>query len=162
MMCLSSRALAYTLTLIDGFQLLHAIHAVETFLDNLKRRGCKFHVIWFDDHEELCVPTSAKQSERFLLTRAVLIKHLARHGASGNGKVSFQFPSMESAGYDQYLKENAIHFFLCLNGRTIPGALERAKGMQYLGIVYRFGLRGYSVSFLDTLEFVSSKVSDIY
>lgn len=68
---------------------------------------------------------------------------------------------MGSAVYEQYLKENAIHFFLCLNGRTISGALE-GTGMEYLGIVYRLGLRGYSVAFLDTLEFVSSKVRYIY
>lgn len=65
---------------------------------------------------------------------------------------------MESAGFDQYLKENAVNFFLCLNGRAFSGAMGEAKGMEYLSLVYRLGLRGYSVAFLDTLEFVSSKV----
>ena len=133
---------------------------METFLDNLKRRGCKFHVLWFDDHEGLCIPASAKQPEAYLLTRTVLIKHLARHGVLGGKLLSFQFPSMESAGYDQYIKENAVYFFLCLNGRATFGAMDGIKCTEYLGIVYRLGLRGYSVGFLETLEFVSSKVRD--
>ena len=33
---------------IDGFQLLHAVYAVEKYLDNLVSRGCKFSIVFFD------------------------------------------------------------------------------------------------------------------
>lgn len=39
----------------DGFQLLHAVYAVECFLANLKKRKCNFHLIFF---EGMCNPPS--------------------------------------------------------------------------------------------------------
>ncbi|KAF0322393.1 DEAD/DEAH box helicase [Colletotrichum asianum] len=62
----------------DGFQLLHAVHAVETFLSKLQERGCNFHVLWFDSQEQLCVPHDVleKSRHKYLLTRAVLMEHL--------------------------------------------------------------------------------------
>ncbi|KAF3801193.1 putative helicase [Colletotrichum gloeosporioides] len=62
----------------DGFQLLHAVHAVETFLSKLQERGCNFHVLWFDSQEQLCVPHDVfeKNRHKYLLTRAVLMEHL--------------------------------------------------------------------------------------
>ena len=33
---------------IDGFQLLHAVYAVEKYLNNLVSRGCKFSIVFFD------------------------------------------------------------------------------------------------------------------
>lgn len=135
---------------------------METFLDNLARRGCRFHIIWFDDNEELCVPPLATEPELYLLTRAVLIKHLARHDAiSGSGKLSFQFPGAESTEYEQYLKDNALFFFLYLDGRACFESEDGRQAAQYLDPVYKLGLLGYSVAFLDTLEFASSKVRNI-
>ncbi|KAJ0305409.1 hypothetical protein Brms1b_010819 [Colletotrichum noveboracense] len=62
----------------NGFQLLHGVHAVETFLSKLKERGCNFHVLWFDSQEHLCVPHDVleKNRHKYLLTRAVLMEHL--------------------------------------------------------------------------------------
>jgi hypothetical protein len=144
---------------VDGFQLLHAIHAVETFLENLKRRGCKFHVVWFAAHEGLCVPDTDNSPEPYLLTRAILIKHLSHHDeVSGEGQMCFRFSSMESPEYEQYLRDYAIHFFMSLDACTWFEGKTSPKSLYYLDIAYRLGLRGYSVAFLDDLEFVSSKV----
>lgn len=35
----------------EGYQLLHAVHAVESFLYKLKERNCNFHIVWIRDHE---------------------------------------------------------------------------------------------------------------
>ena len=43
----------------EGFQLLHAVHSVEKFLSELKRRDCNFDVLFFKDHENLCVAKEA-------------------------------------------------------------------------------------------------------
>lgn len=132
---------------------------METFLDNLRRRGCRFHIIWFDDNEKLCVPPSATHPEPYLLTRAVLMEHLARHDAvSGSAKLNFQFPSIESTEFEQYLKDNAVFFFMYLDGHACFGSEDADKVARYLDPVYKLGLREYSVAFLDTLEFASSKV----
>ena len=36
-----------------GFQLLHAVYAVEYFLQGLIQRKCNFHVVFFDNHKDL-------------------------------------------------------------------------------------------------------------
>ncbi|SPO02147.1 related to antiviral protein and putative helicase [Cephalotrichum gorgonifer] len=149
--CLGSAKVDYD----HGFQLLHAIYAVEAFLDNLERRGCRFNIVWFDNEEDLCVPPSAKNPEPYLLTRAIIIKHFARHNElSESGKLSFQFSEVDTAEYGQYLKDNAVHFFLCLDGYTSFGDEKDPRGMRYLELAYSHGLRGYNVAFLDTLELV--------
>lgn len=47
----------FFLSLADGFQLLHAVYAVECFLANLKKRKCNFHLVFF---EGTCVPRSRR------------------------------------------------------------------------------------------------------
>lgn len=104
--------LTYADMFIDGLQLLHAVHSVETFLQNLKTRGCRFHIVWFDDDENLCAPPSADEPEAYLLTRSILINHFARHNeVSEDGRLSFRFPGMDSDEYEKYLKDNAVYFF---------------------------------------------------
>ena len=39
---------------IDGFQLLHAVYIVETFLGNLIKRGCNFHLVFFEGMQLAC------------------------------------------------------------------------------------------------------------
>ncbi|KAL2112537.1 hypothetical protein VUR80DRAFT_7275 [Thermomyces stellatus] len=107
----------------DGFQLLHTLHAVESFLHNLRRHRCRFHIVWFDDDEDICVPPSS-EPEPYLLTRAILLEHLARRSeASGDGKLSFQLSDMSSAEYEQYLMDNAV-FFSCIS-TAIPTLAQR-------------------------------------
>ncbi|KEZ43234.1 hypothetical protein SAPIO_CDS4918 [Scedosporium apiospermum] len=76
--CISNAKVVYH----HGFHLLHAVHAVhatETFLTNLRRRGCRFHIVWFAAHEDLCVPDATNTLESYLLTCAIPIKHLTHH-----------------------------------------------------------------------------------
>ncbi|RSL77409.1 hypothetical protein CEP52_017720, partial [Fusarium oligoseptatum] len=64
-----------------GFQLLHAIHAVEKFLSSLKKRDCSFDVVFFQDLEDICVPdgaTGSNYASKYLLARRILIQHLSR------------------------------------------------------------------------------------
>lgn len=37
-----------------GFQLLHAVYAVECFLANLRKRKCNFHLVFFEG--TICAP----------------------------------------------------------------------------------------------------------
>ena len=43
------------ITMADGFQLLHAVYAVEAFLETLVRRLCNFHIIFFSGLSQ-CYP----------------------------------------------------------------------------------------------------------
>ncbi|KAG5810187.1 hypothetical protein H9Q74_014075 [Fusarium xylarioides] len=100
-----------------GFQLLHAIQAVEKFLVDLKNRDCNFDLVFFHDSEDVYASqgsAGSKHPYKFKLTRRILIQHLTR------GVVDFkilEFDSFESQECRMYLANNAIHFILCDNGR---------------------------------------------
>lgn len=142
--------------LLDGFQILHAIHAVEVFLSNLKRRGCQFHIIWFASHERLCVPTDSSDAASGFhrLTRTVLIKHL-QHFSAGN-KISFEFPDVQSAEFKEYTSKNSLRFFLCLDGLDFEG-IASPFAKWHLAFIHEIGSRGYSVALINNFEFKSSK-----
>lgn len=144
----------------DGLQLLHAVYAVERFLNDLQQCGCNFHVLWFDDLRSLSVPRSANgRPARYLLTRAVLIKHL-RQFATGTREsphrcVSFVFPSISSGEFDQYARANALHFVMCSAGEPEESDRRSADGLAALCLFTR---AGYSLGFISDVEFRSTKV----
>ncbi|KAF6835307.1 dead deah box helicase [Colletotrichum plurivorum] len=147
-----------------GFQLLHAVHAVETFLSRLKDRGCNFHLLWFDSQEELSVPYEVpeKYRHRYLLTRQVLIEHFrsldlngepASDRPSGNSAsaapMSFVFPSINSDQFGAYIEEHYLHFILCSRG----GAIHDKRKMEHLVTMLLFAQKRYSLGFIDDIEF---------
>lgn len=149
-----------------GFQLLHAIHAVESFLKKLQDRGLNFHIIWFRDHDALCLPRDATDvlSPKYLLIRAVLIRHLNRQQSSQDAvafedakTVSYEFEGLDSPSFQHYLANNAVHCFMCLDApafQACSGSSEEA----YLGIAHHFAARGFCLAFIDSVEFSSSRV----
>ncbi|KJK73724.1 helicase [Metarhizium anisopliae BRIP 53293] len=156
--CVINARVDYT----NGFQLLHAIFAVEDFLQNLRRRGCNFHVVWFTDHEELCVPRDASDAlaSGYRLTRAILIKHLKQDTGStdpAERSISLQFEGIQSYEFQEYLTQNAIHFFLSLDGQGID-THSAANEIRYLQFIYYLAHKGYSLAIINNLEFVHASV----
>lgn len=150
----------------DGFQLLHAVHAVESLLFRLKERGCNFHIVWFQDHEELCLPRQVPNEihSRYLLTRTILIYHLQRRQHDGVCKsfaedhtTCIGFQSLNDSKFKQYMAVNAIRFFLCLDGPAFR-ACTKATATAFLSIARHLATRGYSLAFINDIEFVSSGV----
>ncbi|ROW17017.1 hypothetical protein VPNG_01433 [Cytospora leucostoma] len=128
---------------IEGFQLLHAVHAIESFLHKLKERGCNFHIAWFHDHDNLC------------LSRA-LGEELESH-AEDRQFVSFEFQDLGNTDFEEYLDYNAIRFFLCLDGPTFD-ACSKDSAAGYLSVAHHLAARGYSLAFINDVEFASSGV----
>ncbi|POS71871.1 DEAD/DEAH box helicase [Diaporthe helianthi] len=150
----------------SGFQLLHAIHAVENFLKKLQDRGLNFHVIWFRDHEALCLPRDATDllSPKYLLIRAILIRHLNRQQSSpedvssdGAKAISFEFEGLDSPSFQDYLTNNAVHCFTCLDAPAF-GKCSGSSEEAYLGVAHHFAARGYCLAFINSVEFSSSRV----
>ncbi|KAI3391275.1 hypothetical protein diail_7634, partial [Diaporthe ilicicola] len=154
-----------------GFQLLHAIHGVESFLQKLHERGLNFHILWFRDQEALCLTRAAATGElqsmlwpKYLLIRAVLIRHLNRQQpshdavASEHAKtISFEFEGMDSTSFQDYLANNAVHCFMCLDAPAF-GACPSSSEEAYLAIAHDLASRGFCLAFLDSVEFSSSRV----
>ncbi|OTA76381.1 hypothetical protein M434DRAFT_402525 [Hypoxylon sp. CO27-5] len=139
-----------------GFQLLHAVHAVESFLGKLRDRGCNFHIVWFESHKHLCIPygTPEDHDYKYTLTRAVLIQHLARPSTSN---INHRFDSVDCDAFRQYLTNNTQYFFMCSDGRATHSN-QHPLTLAHLSIGYRMSCSGYCVAFIDEINFTSSKV----
>ncbi|KAM3565682.1 hypothetical protein ARSEF4850_001282 [Beauveria asiatica] len=148
--CISKARISYQ----DGFQLLHAIHAVEEFLKKLELRGCQFHIIWFENHEQLCMSSSAAAFGFHRLTRAILIKHLWQ--SSAGNKITFEFPNVKSPAFQQYTAKNSLRYFLCLDGFSFDED-KSPFAMRHLAFINQLSSRGYSVALINSFEFDSSK-----
>lgn len=147
------------LTELDGFQLLHAVHAVETFLTKLQDRGCIFNVLWFDNDADLCLPPEVREdpslASKYWLARAVIIQHFAcpnRDGEEHAAGFSYVFPSIRSSLFREYLDTHPLHFFLGSK------ANQEGRVRTPLLMLYLMSLAGYCVAFVEGIEFRSSKV----
>ncbi|KAI0860058.1 hypothetical protein F4860DRAFT_480798 [Xylaria cubensis] len=146
-----------------GFQLLHAIFAVESFLKKLQVRGCNFHVVFFDNQAELCAPSTASEGVRYKyqMTRAILIQHLRRSATTtsreDDAELVFSFPSIDSQQFHKYLTQNPATFLLCHDGHAAPSQ-RPPKQAAYYYIIHQFLQLRHGVGLIYGTEFKSSRV----
>lgn len=140
--------------MVDGFQLLHAIYAVEDFLQNLAKRGCNFDIIFFETLKETCVPGEVKSENgyKYLLTRKILILHLAR--LASNNQV-LEFDSFDSEACQTYFTKNAVHFVFCNEGE---GDDEGPLVVQLCLLIRKLINHGTNVAIINSTTWKSSKV----
>jgi hypothetical protein len=163
-----------------GFQLLHAVYAVEKFLENLVKRHCQFHVVFFEgrflpiswakpllrghlENANLCIPNGLRHTlrSRYLLAREVIKRHLSIRLPSSQHDVELHtFPSLESREFKEYLHEFPIHFVMSHDGTggsdRVPGD-EEAKTLLR-GLIWWFNTRKLNVALINRIEFRDSKV----
>ncbi|CAI6308174.1 unnamed protein product [Periconia digitata] len=117
----------------QGFQLLHATWAVERFLQDLIKRRCQFHIAFFDQYRELCVPSFVSDEgnkEKYLLARAAIIRHLRANLPSIHPEIDVKvFESVSSDAFANYLREVEFFFVLAHDG-ALPEALRRRHLLQ--------------------------------
>lgn len=165
-----------------GLQLLHASYAVEKFLHGLVSRRCNFHIAFFDDYQDLCVPQDASPaiSEKYLLARAAIIRHLQVNLRPVHSDIEIKvFPSTTSEAYEEYLRTTDVYFILCHDGASTQDVRKRAalqkdlnalsaeekslheRHEQYKSslrtFVYGMMQRGYSAALINGLEFEDTK-----
>ncbi|KAI1496635.1 hypothetical protein F5X99DRAFT_399678 [Biscogniauxia marginata] len=155
--CISSSRVDFE----GGFQLLHAIFAVENFLSHLKSRGCNFHVVFFDDHQELCIPAVIPERKRYKyrLARTIIIQHLQRYmnGDNNCDHLVSCFPSCGCSAFGSWLAQNAILFLLCHDGHESDQSSSTMKGLFHY-MIHRFLRHEYSIALIHRVEFRSSRV----
>ncbi|KAF7550986.1 hypothetical protein G7Z17_g5343 [Cylindrodendrum hubeiense] len=135
-----------------GFQLLHAIYAVEKFLNDLQQRGCNFDIVFFRDLDGVCVPEgeTAADAYKYHLTRAVLIQHLARSDTRAG---IHEFDSFESEACNEYLSTHSLHFILCHEGDKHEGS----KTIQLRHLIWKFANSGMQVAIINSITWQTSK-----
>lgn len=165
-----------------GLQLLHASYAVEKFLHGLVSRRCNFHIAFFDEYQDLCVPQDASPaiSEKYLLARAAIIRHLQVNLRPVHPDIEVKvFPSTSSELYEEYLRTTDVYFILCHDGSspqdvhkgaTLQKDVELLEGedkrlherqghykASLRTLIYGMMQRGCSAALINGLEFEDTK-----
>lgn len=162
---------------LEGFQLLHAVYSVEYFLQGLVQRKCNFHLVFFNEHQEACIPrcTSASNRQKYLLARSVFIRHFQAHH-SGSIKLQI-FESIHDPDFGHYLHASGVYFMLCHDGANpakvaeeLPSldddkvgkprvkAEELERKIVFRGMIFSLIKRGYNIALINGLEWMDTKV----
>jgi ATP-dependent RNA helicase DDX60 len=161
----------------EGFQLLHAIYAVEHLIQGLVQRKCNFHLVFFEDHDHLCVPpnTSPANRYKYLLARSVLLRHLRRNLAKSHPLIHVHsFGSAWGPEFGEYLNVSGAYFMLCHDGadQILPGEEptdapdatteaqvgDKARKLAFRSLISLMINRGYNVALINGLEWMDTKV----
>jgi hypothetical protein len=154
----------------SGFQLLHASYAVEKFLQGLVSRRCNFHIAFFDDYQDVCVPQHASpaNSEKYLLARAAIIRHLQVNLQNVHKDIEVhRFASSTNDDFAEYLRTTDIYFVLCHDGASIADLKndqsdesDRRKAYKktFRTLIYDLMQRGFSTALVNGLEWQDTKV----
>ncbi|KAH7079592.1 hypothetical protein FB567DRAFT_631384 [Paraphoma chrysanthemicola] len=166
-----------------GFQLLHASYAVEKFLHGLVSRRCNFHIAFFDDAQDLCIPQGATPAtrEKYLLARAAIIRHLQVNLQTQHSDLEVhRFVSTSTDTFVDYLRTTDIYFVLCHDGASVKDIRKRAilqkeldvlqkeeaslsdrqkaQKTSFRTLIYDFMQRGFSTALINGLEWQDTKV----
>ncbi|KAH8731978.1 hypothetical protein GQ44DRAFT_755334 [Phaeosphaeriaceae sp. PMI808] len=166
-----------------GYQLLHASYAVEKFLHGLVSRRCNFHIAFFDDFQDLCVPQEASLAtkEKYLLARVAIIRHLQVNLQLVHPDIEVhQFPSTFSDDFAEYLQTTDLYFVLCHDGASVTDLQKRAIPQNesealededsslnerqktykssFRTLIYNLMQRGYNTALVNGLEWQDTKV----
>lgn len=162
----------------EGFQLLHAIYAVEYLIKGLVQRKCNFHLVFFDDHDYLCIPknTPLANQSKYLLARSVLLRHLRHYLPQSHPTIYVHtFASAADPDFREYLMVSGVYFMLCHDGAepTLPSKkssetpddihphehYSRSKKFAFRSLIYIMINQGYNVALINGLEWMDTKVS---
>lgn len=165
----------------EGFQLLHAIYAVEHLIKGLVQRKCNFHLVFFDDHDQLCIPENASLENhgKYLLARSVLLRHLRQHLPQSHPTIHVHtFDSAVGPDFKDFLTMSGAYFMLCHDGASpisssgrssessdsnIPlskgdRSSRRVKRALFRSLICLMINRGYNVALINGLEWMDTKV----
>jgi len=154
----------------SGFQLLHAVYAVEQFLDNLARRNCVFDVVFFEHHRRVAVPAwNNAAAWKYAFARAVVVRHLAALKREGVRFV-YRFKSVRDDAFLAWLQARRPLFVMAhdgadilekgVEGQAVAKDYEAAEEWEVKAMIYRFMHmgRGYNVAQINSVIFADSKV----
>ncbi|KAL4973435.1 hypothetical protein BDW66DRAFT_168658 [Aspergillus desertorum] len=124
--CFSDDALDFS----NGLQLLHAVSLVEKLLSSLHQRKCMFHIVFFKEHAQACIPTEVgkEQWPKYLLAREAILQHLAQNLATAVPAIQLKcFTSYRSTEFQRYLQSAGAYFLMCHDGAA-PGIAAEQLG----------------------------------
>lgn len=127
--CFSDKNLDFS----HGLQLLHSTYLVETLLGQLRQRKCVFHIVFFSDHAQICIPPSVDKKlwPRYRLAREAILQHLVRNLPVVVPSIQIQiFDSYRCNSFEEYLLAVGAYFLMCHDGST--PVLRKAQDLAEL------------------------------
>ncbi|TGZ81795.1 P-loop containing nucleoside triphosphate hydrolase protein [Ascodesmis nigricans] len=151
-----------------GFQLLHAVYAVESFLADLTRRKCFFHVVFFEEHRHLAISgrAKAKEVEKWRFAREAVKNHLLHTvneavEETGEETLVYTFDGLGDERFARFLEVKRPYFVMAHDGDDVDDDVEGAACAEHVEAkkaIRRFMEMGYNVALINQIEFIDSKV----
>jgi len=143
-----------------GFQLLHLVYCVESFLKQLIDRSANFSLVWFESNDNLCIPptdAAAKNANKYLLAKEVIIRHI--DNLIKTKKVDFKvhkFVAPEHETALEFYESSGAYFIMCHDGANMEhGAAQRNRLRSN---IKTFITSALSVAIVNEIAFQDTKV----
>ncbi|KAL4912359.1 DEAD/DEAH box helicase [Aspergillus aurantiobrunneus] len=157
------------LDLSHGLQLVHITYLVEKFLAQLHQRKCVFHIVFFTDHAQICVPPNAHEAlwPKYLLAREAVQQHLVQKLQTTIPSIQVRrFASYRCGEFEGYLHSVGAYFLMCHDGtagRYSNSASSNTWPAKIMlrSMIHWFVLHGYNISILNSLDCRDSKVISV-
>ncbi len=145
------------------------------------QRKCNFHVVFFDNHKDFCVPRGVLAIDRpkLLLARAIIQRHLSVNLPESHPTLEIHsFASERDTAFQEYLKVTGVYFVMCHDGAnsvprstglSLPGANEKeqaevdaqetSRKVAFRTMICWLINESYNVALINGLEWADTKVA---
>ncbi|TQS38013.1 hypothetical protein Golomagni_01491 [Golovinomyces magnicellulatus] len=154
----------------SGMQVLHATYVLERFLENLVKRHCNFHIVFFEENANLCIPagTIAVNRSRYLLARCLIRRHLEAYLPNCHVPIKVvSFQGLDCVQFEEYLSKSPVDFIMTHDGSnsnhstgdgTSPRENFQTLKHQFRIMIYRLNRRKLNVALINKIDFRDSKI----
>jgi len=144
------------------------------------QRKCNFHIVFLNEHAELCIPRGTKPTDRakYLLARSVIQRHLRVNLAESHPALAIHcFQSVQDAAFQNYLSNTGVYFVMCHDGANpVPlmadldheakdnsehsgiEAQETSRKIKFRAMISILIQKGYNVALINGLDWQDTKV----
>ncbi|RKF73532.1 putative helicase [Golovinomyces cichoracearum] len=154
----------------SGIQVLHATYVVERFLENLVKKNCNFHIVFFEENSNLCIPTgtTAVNRSRYLLARYLIRRHLEANLPKCHVSVKVvSFTGLNCIQFEKFLSKSPVDFMMTHDGSdsndiigdgTSPREPSQTLKHQFLTMIFKLNRRKLNVALINKIDFRDSKI----
>ena len=159
------------------------MYTVESFLLGLTQRHCNFHIVFFENNQQCCIPFGVADVKRprYLLARSIIRRHLMANLTSSQPTTKIHtFDSMRDLSFQRYLVDTGVYFIMCHDGATVDRttstesyisqtrddfarieAQEMSRKISLRAMIFTLINQGYNIALINGLEFMDTKVRGV-
>lgn len=156
------------------------MYTVESFLLGLIQRHCNFHIIFFENNQQCCIPRGIADLKRprYLLARSIIRRHLMVNLTCSQPAIKIQtFDSIRDVSFQRYLIDTGVYFVMCHDGASVDRPISTEGSISQTGddfarietqemsrktslraMIFTLINQGYNIALINGLEFIDTKV----